>query len=248
MRLTVRTSNLPLARHHDPHRQAEHLSREGVPTWSRTAPAGCGDGERLFHRDMTSLNLIPEADLGQEQAGKALMAVRKKGDIREGHQTACSAFHRIRNRCRKKFCAKRSWSKRAAHIGQVDGFAVMQVSDSPSNIHNRITAPSIRVRRRSSMWRESRAPAHLHSKDILMLPVPRSALRTPLSLSAAPAWTILVDVDSDSASAVPALHVAAFGSCQDPADAITAMTRSLSSIGRIQAVGGVNQEWKAWPM
>jgi predicted ATP-dependent protease len=133
-----------------------------------------------------------------------------------------------------------------AHIGQVNGLAVLQIGEftfaKPSRITARVALGSGKV---VDIERETELGGPLHSKGVLILSgylAARFASDVPLSLSA----SIVMEqsyggVEGDSASSAE-LYALLSALAGVPLHQSLAVTGSVDQHGNVQAIGGVNEK------
>ncbi|MDH3693089.1 MAG: AAA family ATPase [Gammaproteobacteria bacterium] len=133
-----------------------------------------------------------------------------------------------------------------AHIGQINGLSVIDLGDFSFGQPSRITATTrLGDGKVIDIERETELGGKIHSKGVLILShflASRYATNHPLSLSASLVFEQsygMVDGDSASMGELCSLLSAL---AQTPIQQRFAVTGSVNQLGKVQAIGGVNQK------
>ncbi len=133
-----------------------------------------------------------------------------------------------------------------AHIGQINGLSVIDLGDFSFGQPSRITATArLGDGKVIDIERETELGGKIHSKGVLILSnflASRYATKHPLSLSASLVFEQSYGmVDGDSAS-LAELCTLLSTLAQIPIQQQFAVTGSVNQLGKVQAIGGVNQK------
>lgn len=202
------------------------------------------DAQRLTTQMQPLDNLMREADhaAGAAQAGR----------IERDHVEAALAAHerrheRIRERYQEQILRGQILVDTAgAHVGQVNGLAVIVLGESTFAHPVRITA-TVRVGEGEviDIEREVKLGGPIHSKGVLILSsfmASRFGLRLPLSLKASLVFEQSYGgVEGDSAS-VAELAALLSAVADVPLKQSLAVTGSVNQFGVVQPVGGINEK------
>ena len=202
------------------------------------------DAEKLSSRFGKIADCLREADYWAGQANRELITAEDVEQAIEAHDRRQS---RIRERLREE--TQRGTlmiSTEGEEVGQINGLSVMQLGDYAFGHPSRITA---RVRLGKGevvdIEREIELGGPIHSKGVLILSgflSGRYCPDQPLSLSASLVFEQTyggVEGDSASSAELYALLSALSGI---PLKQSFAVTGSVNQLGKIQAIGGVNEK------
>ncbi|MCG6976433.1 MAG: AAA family ATPase [Acidiferrobacterales bacterium] len=202
------------------------------------------DAEKLSSRFGKIADYLREADYWAGQANRELITAEDVEQAIEAHDRRQS---RIRERLREE--TQRGTlmiSTEGEEVGQINGLSVMQLGDYAFGHPSRITA---RVRLGKGevvdIEREIELGGPIHSKGVLILSgflSGRYCPDQPLSLSASLVFEQTyggVEGDSASSAELYALLSALSGI---PLKQSFAVTGSVNQLGKIQAIGGVNEK------
>jgi predicted ATP-dependent protease len=190
------------------------------------------------------VDLLQEADQFADEAGSAL--------IRIEHVEAAIDARIYRNNRVAKLLQEEvlretiNVQTAGAVVGQINGLSVLQLGNLPFGQASRITA-TVRMGRGDvlNIEREVNMSGPSHSKGVLILASflnARYALDRPLSLSASLVFEQSYGgVDGDSASSTE-LYVLLSAIGDIPIRQSLAVTGSVDQLGRVQAIGGVNEK------
>ncbi|HTN53058.1 MAG TPA: ATP-binding protein [Anaeromyxobacter sp.] len=220
------------------------LDRGAVGAVLREAARRAEDSTRLASDLEAMRDLVREAD---HQAGKAGRALVSAGDVRAALEAQERRAGRVRERLQEEL--RRGTlvvETRGARVGQVNGLSVLFLGDRAFGRPSRITA-RIRLGRGEvvDIEREVALGGPIHSKGVLILAGylgGRYCREQPLTLAA----TLVFEqsysgVEGDSASSAE-LYALLSAIAEVPLRQSLAVTGSVDQLGRIQAVGGVNQK------
>jgi lon-related putative ATP-dependent protease len=221
-----------------------HLDRQGMARLVEDSARRLGDNERLATDIEHSMDLVREANYWADQSGRELIGAE---EIQKAIDARTRRSSRIRDRMqeellRETFLVETSGSR----VGQVNGLAVLQVGQLPFGRPQRITA-SVKLGSGEviDIEREVKLGGPLHSKGVLILSGflgSHYLSEVPLSLSASLVFEQSYGgVDGDSASAAE-LCVLVSALSAIPIRQSLAITGSIDQLGRIQAIGGVNEK------
>ncbi|GAB6052137.1 ATP-binding protein [Magnetospira thiophila] len=202
------------------------------------------DAERLTAHMSSIVDLVREAAYWSHHEGRGTVGadhVQQAIDAREFRSD------RIRDRIQEEIARGTLLVETAgARVGQVNGLAVLQMHDfvfgKPSRISGRVRPGRGEV---IDIEREVALGGPLHSKGVLILASflnHRYGSDRPLSLAA----TLVFEqsyggIEGDSASSTE-LYVLLSAIAEIPIKQGLAVTGSVDSFGRIQAIGGVNEK------
>jgi lon-related putative ATP-dependent protease len=220
------------------------ISREGVGRAVEHAARLSGDADRLSTHQDTIEDLLREADFWAGEKGQALIG---PDHIQDAIDARTFRSDRIRERLQDEIARGTVVIEtEGARVGQVNGLAVLQLDRFAFGKPSRITA---RVRLGKGdvvdIEREVALGGPLHSKGVLILASYLSARYAgdrPLSLSASLVFEQSyggVEGDSASSAELYALLSALSGI---PIRQSLAVTGSVDQLGRVQAIGGVNEK------
>jgi len=203
-----------------------------------------GDAERLTLRIESLVDLLREADLWCAKARRR--TIRAK-DIDHAIAAQIRRANRIEERMREEITRGTIRVETSgAAIGQVNGLSVIQLGGYAFGRPSRITA---RVRMGKGevidIEREVALGGPLHSKGVLILSGflgARFGAARPLALAASLVFEQSYSgVDGDSASSAE-LYALLSALAEVPIRQSLAVTGSVDQLGRVQAIGGVNEK------
>ncbi len=203
-----------------------------------------GDAERLTLRIESLVDLLREADLWCARARRK--TIRAK-DIDRAVAAQIRRANRIEERIREEITRGTIRVETSgAAVGQVNGLSVIQLGGHAFGRPSRITA---RVRMGKGevidIEREVALGGPLHSKGVLILSGflgARFGADRPLALAASLVFEQSYSgVDGDSASSAE-LYALLSALAEVPIRQCFAVTGSVDQLGRVQAIGGVNEK------
>ncbi len=203
-----------------------------------------GDSQKLSLFMGKVLDLMREADYW---AGEADHPVTTLEDVQSAIEARIFRSDRMRHRIQEAMLRQTVLvDTTGSAVGQVNGLAVLQIGDFPFGRPSRITA---RVRLGKGevidIEREVELSGPLHSKGVLILAGflgARFAAERPLSLSASLVFEQSYGgIDGDSASSAE-LYALLSAIADVPLKQSLAVTGSVNQLGRVQAIGGVNEK------
>jgi lon-related putative ATP-dependent protease len=224
------------------------LDRGAVERVMREASRLAGDSSR-FTTDVDAVrDLLREAD---HQAAATARAVVSAGDVRAALEAQERRSGRLRERLREELLRGiLVVETRGSRVGQVNGLSVVPLGRQAFGRPSRITA-RIRLGRGEvvDIEREVALGGPVHSKGVLILAGylgGRYCRAQPLTLAA----TLVFEqsysgVEGDSASSAE-LYALLSAITEVPLRQSLAVTGSVDQLGRVQAVGGVNQKIEAF--
>lgn len=220
------------------------LDRGGVARMIEQAARLAGDASRLTARMDDLLDLLREADRAAADRGREAIG---EEDIQAAIDGQRRRAGRIPQRVRRAIAdGTLLVDTSGSQVGQVNGLSVVILAGQPFGRPSRITA-RVRLGRGEvvDIEREVELGGPLHSKGVLILSAflgARYAGDRPFSLSASLVFEQSyggVEGDSASSAELYALLSALSGL---PIRQGLAVTGSINQMGRIQAIGGVNEK------
>jgi predicted ATP-dependent protease len=220
------------------------LDRGGVARAIEQAARVCGDAERLSVQVSGLVDLLQEADHIAGRSGKMVIgAAEIQAAIDAGLHRAGRVYQRVHEEIARQTIRIET---SGARVGQMNGLSVFGLGGFAFGQPSRITA---RVRLGQGqvidIEREVALGGPLHSKGVLILSGflgGRFGRTGPLSLTASLVFEQSYGgVDGDSASAAE-LATLLSALSEIPLSQSLAMTGSVDQLGRIQAIGGVNEK------
>jgi lon-related putative ATP-dependent protease len=203
-----------------------------------------GDADRLSAGLREIVDLLQEADQLAAGAGRTTVTA---GEVQKAVDGRFRRGDRIYRRLQEEIGRKTIRVETdGAQVGQVNGLSVMTLGGLSFGNPSRITA-RIRLGRGEvvDIEREVALGGPLHSKGVLILSGflgGRFGNTRPLSLNASLVFEQSYGgVDGDSASAAE-LFALLSALADTPIDQSFAVTGSVDQLGRIQAIGGVNEK------
>ena len=202
------------------------------------------DAERLSTRTQPINDLMRQAD---HFAGTAASALIERAHVEAALEALHHRHERLRTRYRDEILRGQLLVATAgAHVGQVNGLAVIVLGDSTFAHPMRITA-TVRVGDGEvvDIEREAKLGGPIHSKGVMILAAfvgSRFGLGMPLSLKASLVFEQSyggVEGDSASLAELTALLSAIAGV---PLRQSLAVTGSINQFGVVQPVGGINEK------
>lgn len=202
------------------------------------------DAERLSTRTQPINDLMRQAD---HFAGTAASALIDRAHVEAALEALHHRHERLRTRYRDEILRGQLLVATAgAHVGQVNGLAVIVLGDSTFAHPMRITA-TVRVGDGEvvDIEREAKLGGPIHSKGVMILAAfvgSRFGLGMPLSLKASLVFEQSyggVEGDSASLAELTALLSAIAGV---PLRQSLAVTGSINQFGVVQPVGGINEK------
>ena len=190
------------------------------------------------------VDLLQEADHLAEEAGAAVIGAEH---VEEAIDAQIFRINRVAELMQEEVLRKTiNVQTQGEAVGQINGLSVLQLGNQPFGQPSRITA-TVRMGRGDvvNIEREVNMSGPIHSKGVLILASflnARYAIDRPLALSASLVFEQSYGgVDGDSASSTE-LYVllSAIGSL--PIRQSLAVTGSVDQLGRVQAIGGVNEK------
>ena len=220
------------------------LQREAVCAVIERAARLAEDADRITARVAHVADLLREADHWARQRGAAQVGAQ---DVQRAVDERQRRADRLATRTRETILRGTvSIDTGGTEIGQVNGLAVYPLAEFTFALPTRITA-TVRLGDGEivDIERESKLGGNIHSKAVMILSAylsARYAEEIPLSLQARLAFEQTyggVEGDSASAAELCAL-LSALGEL--PLRQSLAVTGSIDQLGRIQAIGGVNDK------
>jgi len=220
------------------------FDRDAVARIVERAARLTGDADRLSAGLREIVDLLQEADQLASGAGKASVTA---AEVQEAIDAQFRRGDRIYRRLQEEIGRKTIRIETdGEQIGQVNGLSVMTLGGLSFGNPSRITA-RIRLGRGEvvDIEREVELGGPLHSKGVLILSGllgGRFGGTRPLSLNASLVFEQSYGgVDGDSASAAE-LFALLSALAEAPISQSFAVTGSVDQLGRIQAIGGVNEK------
>ncbi|MCW9002049.1 MAG: AAA family ATPase [Rhodospirillales bacterium] len=204
----------------------------------------CSDAEKLSTHMASIDDLVRESDYWARQDGKDVVT---KVHVQKAIDAKIYRSDRIRERIQEEIQRNTLVIETAgARVGQINGLAVLQLDDFSFGKPSRISC-TVRLGKGEviDIEREVALGGPLHSKGVLILSSfigMRYAKDKPLSLSASLVFEQSYGgVDGDSASSTE-LYVILSALSEIPINQSLAVTGSVDQMGRVQAIGGVNDK------
>lgn len=229
-----------MARHLD----LRPLHRDAVARLIEHSARLTEDARKLSMHTGTVRDLLREADHWAAQGERDVVGA---GDVAKAIDMRVERLARVRDRVREAI--RRGTlliDTEGSAVGQVNGLSVMQLGDLTFGQPSRITATArLGSGEVVDIEREAKLGGRLHSKGVLILSsllASRYASDRPLSLAASLVFEQSyggVDGDSASVGEFCALLSALSGLALKQSLAITG---SVNQLGRVQAIGGVNEK------
>ncbi|HYW92296.1 MAG TPA: ATP-binding protein [Gammaproteobacteria bacterium] len=229
-----------MARHLD----LRPLHRDAVARLIEHSARLTEDARKLSMHTGTVRDLLREADHWAAQGERDVVGA---GDVAKAIDMRVERLARVRDRVREAI--RRGTlliDTEGSAVGQVNGLSVMQLGDLTFGQPSRITATArLGSGEVVDIEREAKLGGRLHSKGVLILSsllAARYASDRPLSLAASLVFEQSyggVDGDSASVGEFCALLSALSGLALKQSLAITG---SVNQLGRVQAIGGVNEK------
>jgi predicted ATP-dependent protease len=220
------------------------FDRSGVARVIEQASRLAGDAEKLSTHTDTITDLLREADFW---AGDARSAVVSAAHVQRAVDARTHRSDLLRARIQEEIGRGTLLIETTgARVGQVNGLAVIQLDrfafGKPSRISARVRFGKGEV---VDIEREVALGGPLHSKGVLILSSylgTRFAGEMPLSLSASLVFEQSYSgVEGDSASSAE-LYALLSALAEIPIRQSLAVTGSVDQLGRVQAIGGVNEK------
>ncbi len=220
------------------------LDREAVARTIEQAARVAEDADRLSTRLREIVDLLQEADLLAAQAGKPMVGA---GEVQQAIDARFRRGDRIYRRLQEEIGRGTiRIETEGEEIGQVNGLSVMTLGGQSFGNPSRITA-RVRLGRGEvvDIEREVALGGPIHSKGVLILSGflgGRFGRVRPLSLNASLVFEQSYGgVEGDSASAAE-LFALLSALAEAPIKQSFAVTGSVDQLGRVQAIGGVNEK------
>ncbi len=220
------------------------LSREAVARVIEHSARMTGDAEKLSTHLRSIKDLLIEADYWSGQNGHECIHA---GDVQQAIDQKVYRLDRIRERLYEHIQRGTVLIDTQGSVaGQINGLSVLQIGEFSFGQPSRITATTrLGNGKLVDIERETELGGAIHSKGVLILAgfiASRYARNKPFSMSA----TLVFEqsyggVDGDSAS-LAELCVILSSLTQIPLRQDLAMTGSVNQLGRVQAIGGVNEK------
>lgn len=203
-----------------------------------------GDAEKLSASTRRLIDLMQEANHAAGRAGRAVVA---REDVEAALEAQRRRAGRLDESMREQILRDTLLiSVSGAHVGQVNGLAVIDLGDFMFAHPVRITATA-RIGEGDviDIERESELGGAIHSKGVMILTAflaSRYARSLPLSLSASLVFEQSYGpVEGDSAS-LAELCALLSALAAVPINQSLAITGSVNQYGRVQPIGGVNEK------
>lgn len=221
-----------------------HLDKFAVCSVLDHAARLVSDSERMTAHVQAIVDLLQEANHFAEEGGAPMIGV---AHVQEAIDARIYRNNRVATLLQEEVLRETiNVQTEGAVVGQINGLSVLQLGNLPFGQASRITA-TVRMGRGDvvNIEREVNMSGPSHSKGVLILAAflnARYALDRPLALSASLVFEQSyggVDGDSASSTELYAL-LSAIGSI--PIRQTLAVTGSVDQLGRVQAIGGVNEK------
>jgi predicted ATP-dependent protease len=202
------------------------------------------DSERMTTNVQAIVDLLQEADHFAAEGGAATIGAEH---VQEAIDARIYRNNRVANLLQEEVLRETiNVQTQGEVVGQINGLSVLQLGSLPFGQASRITA-TVRMGRGDvvNIEREVHMSGPSHSKGVLILASflnARYALDRPLALSASLVFEQSYGgVDGDSASSTE-LYVLLSAIGNIPIRQSLAVTGSVDQLGRVQAIGGVNEK------
>ena len=220
------------------------IGREGTARVIEHAIRLAGDNEKISLELRNITDLLKEADYWARQQKAARISAQH---VQQAIDSRIDRLERVRSRVYEAITSGViDIESKGGRIGQLNGLSVIQLGEFAFGQPTRITATArLGDRGVIDIERETKLGGKLHSKGVLILSnflAARFAKDYPLSLSASLVFEQsygMVDGDSASLAELCAL-LSVLG--QVPIEQRFAVTGSVNQLGRVQAIGGVNEK------
>jgi lon-related putative ATP-dependent protease len=202
------------------------------------------DSQRMTTNVQALVDLLQEADHFAAENGAAMIGAEH---VEEAIDARIYRHNRVANLLQEEVLRETiNVQTQGEVVGQINGLSVLQLGNLPFGQPSRITA-TVRMGRGDvvNIEREVNMSGPSHSKGVLILSSflnARYALDRPLAFSASLVFEQSyggVDGDSASSTELYAL-LSAIGNL--PIKQALAVTGSVDQLGRVQAIGGVNEK------
>ena len=220
------------------------IDKQGVARLIEHGARSAGDSEKLSIHFRSICDLLQEANYWAGDDGKTTIS---SAHVQEAIDRKIQRLDRVRTQIYEAI--ERgiiNIDTSGAHVGQVNGLSVIDLGDFAFGQPSRITATTrLGDGKVIDIERETELGGKLHSKGVLILShflASRYAKKHPLSLSASLVFEqsySMVDGDSASLGELCALLSAL---ADTPIQQRFAVTGSVNQLGKVQAIGGVNQK------
>lgn len=224
--------------------QLRHFDRAAVARIIEHSARLAGDASRLTTNMQSVSDLLREADYWAGEAGRDVITV---ADVQRALDMQVYRAGRLRERLQDAILRETILiDTDGAVIGQINGLSVLMLDNYAFGHPSRITA-RVRLGRGEviDIEREVKMGGPIHSKGVLILSGflgSRYAANRPLSLSATLVFEqSYAGVEGDSASAAELVALLS-ALAEIPIKQSLAITGSVDQLGRIQAIGGVNEK------
>jgi predicted ATP-dependent protease len=203
-----------------------------------------GDSERLTIRMQPVVDLMEEAD---HWAGESGAEVVSADHVQQAIDAQVYRSDRVRSLMQEEILRRTiNIETEGERVGQINGLSVLQLGTFTFGHPSRITA-TIHMGEGDviNIEREVEMSGPIHSKGVLILAgflTSRYALERPLSLTANLVFEQSYGgVEGDSASSTE-LYALLSAIAEAPIKQSLAVTGSVSQLGEVQAIGGVNEK------
>ncbi|HBA67220.1 MAG TPA: ATP-dependent protease, partial [Methylococcaceae bacterium] len=220
------------------------LSRDAVARVIEHSARMTGDAEKLSTHLRSIKDLLIEADYWAGQNGHECI---NASDVQQAIDQKVYRLDRIRERLYEHIQRGTVLIDTQGSVaGQINGLSVLQIGEFSFGQPSRITATTrLGNGKLVDIERETELGGAIHSKGVLILAgfiASRYARSKPFSMSA----TLVFEqsyggVDGDSASLAELCAILS-SLTQIPLRQDLAMTGSVNQLGRVQAIGGVNEK------
>lgn len=224
--------------------QLRPLSADAVARLIEHASRLSSDAQRLTTQTQPMDDLMREAN---HFAARALAPVIERAHVQTAIDARQHRHERIQTRYREEIL-RGQWlvDTDGAHVGQVNGLAVVPLGDSTFAHPVRITATArVGDGEVVDIEREVKLGGPIHSKGVLILSAfvsSRFGRQTPLSLKASLVFEQSYGgVEGDSASLAELIALLS-ALAEMPLKQALGVTGSVNQFGQVQAVGGVNEK------
>lgn len=202
------------------------------------------DAERLSIRMQPVVDLMEEADHWASEGGAEIVTAQH---VQQAIDAQIYRSDRVRSLMQEEILRRTIFIETEGEkVGQVNGLSVLQLGTFAFGHPSRITA-TIHMGEGEvvNIEREVEMSGPIHSKGVLILAgylSSRYALERPLSLSASLVFEQSYGgVEGDSASSTE-LYALLSAIAEVPIKQSLAVTGSVSQLGQVQAIGGVNEK------
>lgn len=220
------------------------LDRSGVAKLIEESARHAGHAGKLSAQVQRAADIMREANHWAGRSGNPFVG---REDIERAIENRVRRASRLRDRLYEEIIDETILiDTGSAHIGQVNGLAVVGLGDFSFGRPNRITARvSLGAGKVVDIEREAKLGGPLHSKGVLILSgflAGHYVTDRPLSFAA----SLVLEqsyggIEGDSASSAE-LYALISALAEVPIKQCFAVTGSVNQVGEVQAIGGVNEK------